>query len=96
MIHPEIAELDGIEESEADRGGLVDRLELGCVAVRSRLLLAEGLSEGPGVVNISSDAKPVEDGAVSSRTGRGAQTEPAEGTVATTEGGEPRCRSLRR
>ena len=96
VVDAEVAEVDGVEESEADGGGLVDGLEFGALTFGLELFLMERLSEGAAVVNINGDAEPVEDGAVVIADGGGAQMEPAGGAVARREGGGPRCRSLRR
>ena len=81
-VDADVAEVDGVEEREADGGGLVDGLEFGALALGLLLTLLEGLGEGLAVVDVDVDAEPVEDIAVVVAHGHGAYPKPAGAAVA--------------
>ena len=82
VVHAQVAELDGIEQREADRSGIVDGFELGALAFRLDLLLQQRLSEGLAVVDVDGDAKPVENSSGRVPNRLGADPPPAGSAVA--------------
>ena len=77
VVEAEVAEVDGIEEGEADGGGAVDGLDLGALALGLELLLVQGVGGGLAVVDVDGDAEPVDDVAGLVAQGQGAKPEPA-------------------
>ena len=71
IVDAQVAELNGIEEGEADGSGIVDGFELGALTFGLLLSLLEGFGEGLAVVDVDGDAEPVEDfaGLVADRLG---------------------------
>ena len=82
IVDAEVAELGGVEEREADRGGLVDGFEFGALALGLELFLLELLGVGLAVVDVDGDAEPVEDLARFVADGQGAEPPPADGFIA--------------
>ena len=82
IVDAEVAEFDGVEEGEADGGGLVDGFEFGALALGLELLLLELFGVGFAVVDVDGDAEPVEDIAGVVADGESAEPPPADGAVA--------------
>ena len=82
FVDAEVAELGGIEESQADGAGLVDAFELGALALGLEGLLLELFGVGLAVVNVDGDAEPVEDFSGVVADGEGAEPPPADSFIA--------------
>ncbi len=82
VVDAEVAELDGVEEGEADGCGAIDGLELGALAFRLLLPLLQGFGEGLSIVDVGVDAEPVEDHSCLVADGLGADPPPASASIA--------------
>ena len=82
VVDAEVAEFDGVEEGEADGGGLVDGFEFGALALGLVLAALEGLGEGLAIVDVDGDAEPVEDFAGVVADGLGPNPPPAGTAIA--------------
>ena len=82
VVDAEVAKFDGVEEGEADGGGLVDGFEFGALALGLLLAALERLGEGFAIVDVDGDAEPVENFAGVVADGLGANPPPAGVAVA--------------
>ena len=82
IVDAEVAELDGIEEGEADGRALVDGFELCALALGLLLTVLEGFGEGLAVVDVDGDAEPVKDFPGLVADGLGTNPPPADMAVA--------------
>src|SRR5215469_1863165 len=81
IVDPDVAQVDRIEEREADGCALVDRFELGALALGLLLTQLKCFGEGLAIVDIDVDSEPVEDVPVLIADWMSADPPPARATV---------------